>query len=244
MCSLTYAAVIALGSCAALMSQAQSTSSTSLDQPSIIRAKKTNPQDGLEYVWIKPGTYFTGCDHDDKECIGWERPRHAIVIDKGYWMGETEVTQAGLRTDHGHEPKSLQRSFAASRTGGLEQGLTYCTRTGMRLPTESEWEFGALGGSQQPRYGAVGTIAWYDANSADMTHDVGQKLPNPYGLFDMLGNVWEWVQDICEYDQNRRIMKGGSFYNLQKDLRVSNREAPISNLRHRNVGFRCVGDIR
>ncbi len=92
MCSLTYAAVIALGSCAALMSQAQSTSSTSLDQPSIIRAKKTNPQDGLEYVWIKPGTYFTGCDHDDKECIGWERPRHAIVIDKGYWMGETEVT--------------------------------------------------------------------------------------------------------------------------------------------------------
>jgi len=110
----------------------------------------------------------------------------------------------------------------------------------MRLPTESEWEFAATGATTGPRYGPLDAIAWYDTNSGDSTHDVGMKQANSYGLFDMLGNVWEWVEDQSSVDPRRKIMKGGSFYNIARDLRVANREMPVVELRHRNVGFRCV----
>lgn len=111
----------------------------------------------------------------------------------------------------------------------------------MRLPTESEWEFAALGGTSGARYGPLDSIAWYDENSEDSTHDVGLKKANAYGLFDMLGNVWEWVQDTPA-DPDRRIMKGGSFFNISRNLRVPERETPPASLRHRNVGFRCAGN--
>ena len=75
-----------------------------------------------------------------------------------------------------------------------------------------------------------------------MTHDVAQKQPSPYALFDMLGNAWEWVEDVCICDAKRRVMKGGSFYNISRDLRVPNRETPLDTLQHHNIGFRCVAN--
>jgi len=112
----------------------------------------------------------------------------------------------------------------------------------MRLPTESEWEFAATGAAPDPRYGLLDAISWYDPNSDDSTHDVGLKQANRYGLYDMLGNVWEWVEDQSAVEPTRKIMKGGSFYNIARDLRVANREMPVVDLRHRNVGFRCVSN--
>ena len=75
----------------------------------------------------------------------------------------------------------------------------------MRLPTGSEWEFGAAGGVDAPRYGPLNSVAWYDPNSGDSTHDVGGKQPNAYGLYDMLGNVWEWVEDQSNVDPTARL---------------------------------------
>ena len=66
---------------------------------------------------------------------------------------------------------------------------------GFRLPTGREWEFAARGGTPGDRYGNIDDIAWYSGNSGGSVHPVGQKLPNAYGLYDMLGNVWEWVFD-------------------------------------------------
>lgn len=83
-------------------------------------------------------------------------------------------------------------------------------------------------------------IAWYDSNSGDQTHEVGQKRPNAYGLFDMIGNMWEWVN--ASYGADKKILRGGSFYNLPKDLRVSNRLWATPDTRHRNMGIRCAGD--
>ena len=67
--------------------------------------------------------------------------------------------------------------------------------TRYRLPTEAEWEYAARAGTSGDRYGNLDAIAWHDGNSGDRTHPVGQKAPNAFGLHDMLGNVWEWVQD-------------------------------------------------
>jgi len=201
---------------------------------------KINPRDRLTYIWIRPGAYFTGCDPQDKECIGWERPRHKILIEKGFWIGQTEVTQAAYLSVMGSNPSRYRGPNRPAEQVDWYSATTYCHRVGMRLPLESEWEYAALGGVQAPRYGPLGEIAWYDGNSNDTTHEVAQKQPSPYGLFDMLGNAWEWVQDVCTCDAKRRIMKGGSFYNISRDIRASNRETPLDTLQHRNIGFRCV----
>ena len=204
---------------------------------------KINPQDGLAYVWVPSGSYFTGCQPLDHECIGWERPRHRVTITKGFWMGQTEVTQVAYQRIMGLNPSRYKGANRPVEQVSWTSARAYCRQVGMRLPTESEWEWAGLGGLDAPRYGPLDATAWYDGNSGDATHDVAQKEPNGYGLFDTLGNVWEWVEDVCAYDLNRRVMKGGSFYNLGRDLRVSNREMPLQTMRHRNVGFRCVGDL-
>ena len=142
----------------------------------------------------------------------------------------------------GTNPSRYQGPLHPVEQVDWQSARSYCSAVGMRLPTESEWEFAASGGVNAPRYGLLDSIAWYDPNSGDSTHDVAQKAPNAYGLFDMLGNVWEWVEDSSDADPHRKIMKGGSFYNIARDLRVPNRETPVEDLRHRNVGFRCVGN--
>jgi formylglycine-generating enzyme required for sulfatase activity len=204
--------------------------------------ERINPHDGLPYVWIAAGSYFTGCTPDDDECMHRERPRQQIQIEKGFWMGKTEVTQAAYERIMRTNPSRYKGALHPVEQVDWQSARTYCSAVGMRLPTESEWEFAAAGGMNAPRYGPLNSIAWYDPNSGDSTHDVAQKIPNRYGLFDMLGNVWEWVEDQSNVDAHRKIMKGGSFYNIARDLRVPSRETPVEGLRHRNVGFRCVGN--
>ncbi len=204
--------------------------------------EKVNPRDGLRYVWINPGSYFTGCGPTDKECIGWERPRNRVVISTGFWIGKTEVTQAAYQRIMGVNPSRYKGARRPVEQVDWISARNYCAAVGMRLPSESEWEFAAAGSSPVPRYGPIGSIAWYDANSADATHEVGLKKPNHYGLFDMLGNVWEWVEDAWSVNPKLRIMKGGSFYNLARDLRFPNRSETPIEFRHRNIGFRCAGN--
>lgn len=206
------------------------------------KIQKTNSHDRLTYVWIRPGSYITGCDPTDTECIGWERPRQTVLIRKGFWVGQTEVTQAAYAKVMGSDPSRYKGPLRPVEQVNWISAKTYCNKISMRLPTESEWEFAAAAGLPAPRYGPINDIAWFDGNSADQTHPVAQKLPNAYGLYDMLGNVWEWVDQTASFDPKRSIMKGGSFYNLSRDLRVPNRETPLEDLRHRNVGFRCAAN--
>ena len=96
-----------------------------------------------------------------------------------------------------------------------------------RLPSEAEWEYAARAGTTGDRYGSVDAIGWHNDNSGRRTHPVGQKAPNGWGLHDMLGNVWEWVEDCWHNgyggaptdgtawttggDCNRRVLRGGSW---------------------------------
>jgi formylglycine-generating enzyme required for sulfatase activity len=124
-----------------------------------------------------------------------------------------------------------------------------------RLPTEAEWEYAARAGSTSARYGELDAMAWYTANSGSQTHPVGQKQANAWGLYDMLGNVWEWVQDWyggSYYQQSpgtdpqgpstgsSHVLRGGSWTGSARVVRASGRYDVGPGGRSNDVGVRCA----
>ncbi|MEL6537381.1 MAG: SUMF1/EgtB/PvdO family nonheme iron enzyme [Bacteroidota bacterium] len=109
-----------------------------------------------------------------------------------------------------------------SKTGEV---LTTPQADGFRLPTEAEWQFACQAGTRSIRYGELADIAWFKENANDQTQEVGQKQPNPWGLYDMLGNVWEWCSDI--YDQSvygeYRIFRGGGWCDQERSVMATTR---------------------
>jgi formylglycine-generating enzyme len=205
-------------------------------------SSKLNPRDGLTYQWIPPGSYFTGCLPGDTECYGLEQHWEKIVVANGFWIGRTEVTQAAYMRVMSADPSYYKGADLPADRVGWTDATTYCSRIGMRLPTESEWEYAAYGGTAELPKEPLVSLAWYDPNSNDSTHPVATKLPNGYGLWDMLGNVWEWVQDAGK-EPGEHILKGGSFYNTSRDVRVSGRLSAPPDLRHGDIGFRCASSV-
>lgn len=117
---------------------------------------------------------------------------------------------------------------------------------GFRLPTEAEWQHACQAGTKEIRYGELGLIAWYKVNSEKATSAVGLKMPNEWGLYDMLGNVWEWCNDI--YDKtvygSYRIFRGGGWCDEERSVMATTRRRshPI-NFKIDDLGFRIAKNI-
>ncbi|MGE5422039.1 MAG: formylglycine-generating enzyme family protein [Ignavibacteriales bacterium] len=116
---------------------------------------------------------------------------------------------------------------------------------GYRLPTEAEWEYSCRAGTRGYRYAGIDEIAWYQENSGGQTHDVGSKEPNIWGLFDMLGNVWEWCWDL--YDEkvygSYRIFRGGGWNDEARSCGASCRRRSHPNFRIDDLGFRLAKSL-
>jgi formylglycine-generating enzyme required for sulfatase activity len=216
---------------------------------------RVNPRDGLTYIWIHPGTFRMGCSPDDSECSDDEKPAHPVTITKGFWIGQTPVTQAAYAKVVGSNPSTYHGGQLPVEEVTWDDAKAYCDRVQMRLPTEAEWEYAARGGTAGARYGPTDRIAWYNENAQSMTHEVAQKQPNAYGVYDMLGNVREWVADwYGPYDAARavdpkgpstgqyRAAHGGAWYDSAEIARVSSRSTNGGGCGPACHGFRCAGN--
>jgi formylglycine-generating enzyme required for sulfatase activity len=221
------------------------------------RVKDTATQ--IEMMLIPPGTFQMGCSASNAYiCYPWENSVHTVTLTNAFYMGRYEVTQAQWQARMGWNPSffdSASSQVPAEQvpnrpveqvSWNMVQG--FCVLTGMRLPTEAEWEYAYRAGTTTAFYGykgnpsgtnddnLVGNIAWYDANSDKQTHPVGEKLANGYGLYDMAGNVWEWASDwFALYSSSPQtnptgpasgtslVVRGGSWGDNPSHLRASSR---------------------
>ena len=226
---------------------------------------------GMEFVGVPAGSFVMGSPEDEEGRYSDEVQRE-VRISRGFWIGRYEVTQGEWEAVMGANPsfffdecgvrcpvetvswedvQEFIRRLNARETG---RGYVY------RLPTEAEWEYAARAGTTGARYGELDEIAWYGGNSGLKTHPVGEKRANAWGLYDMLGNVWEWTADwYGEYPSGAvsdprgpgtgsdRVIRGGGSDPVirygARSVRSANRSRHSPAFGHGALGFRLVRTV-
>jgi formylglycine-generating enzyme required for sulfatase activity len=174
----------------------------------------------MEFVYIKPGTFVMGGESTKDgnfDCV--EVPQHEVTLTKGFYMAKYEVTQAQYQLVTGENPSTAAKDpNCPADTIHAGSAVNFCAKlsakTGqaVRLPTEAEWEYACRAGSKTAWFfgddpSKLGDYAWYKDNDGGKSHPVGQKKPNPWGLYDMYGNVCERVADTYASDYYKNSPK-------------------------------------
>ncbi len=230
--------------------------------------------------WIEPGSFQMGSPEGELGRWSGEGPQHEVTIRNGFWLGQTPITQAFYEAVIGKNPSGFQGDGrrpvetvswhdAVACCGRLNQLLSELGDLHARLPSEAEWEYACRAGTTEALYnrqeltsesGAcpnLDELAWYYANSGNTTHPVGQKLPNAWGLYDMLGNVWEWCEDVWHDNYQGapadgsawtgegagRVARGGGWANRARSCRCGLRFGWGPGSRS-DLGFRLVLAVR
>ncbi len=227
----------------------------------------------IEMVWVEPGTFAMGSAESEAGRWEDEGPQHEVRISRGFYLGKYTVTQAQWAQVMGTRPWEKQDFVLENpdhpavyvswedaqefigRVNGAGEGT-------WRLPSEAEWEYACRAGTTTPwSFGAeesrVGDHAWYRDNAweagAQYAHLVGTKQPNPWGLYDMHGNVWEWVQDWHgQYPKEAqtdptgpekgtiRVLRGSGYSSLARAVRSGFRYGYTPARRFHCIGFRLA----
>lgn len=222
------------------------------------------PAGEIPLVRVKGGCFRMGDSFDSGGAD--ERPAHEVCVDD-FSLGRYPVTQKQWVSVMGQNPSQYRgddlpvENVSWNDARAFIKALRVKTGRNWRLPSEAEWEYAAASGGKRQKYPgtsseeALGEYAWLESNSGLQTHPVGTRKPNDLGLYDMAGNVWQWVQDRYDRDYYRqsprrnpkgdpfganRILKGGSVYQQATFLRVSYRDYQDPDKRANCVGFRLA----
>ena len=219
----------------------------------------------LEMIAIPGGSFLMGSeDFDDTN-----KSVHPVTLSP-FHIGKFQVTQAQWQAVMKTNPSHFKGDNLPVENVSWNEAVSFCEKlskqTGQtyRLPTEAEWEYACLAGSTG-KYcfgddeALLKDYAWYNKNSGDKTHPVGEKLPNNWGLYDMHGNVWEWCSDwygknyYAELakqgeavnpqgpaDGDYRVLRGGSWFFSRMFARAVCRNYVLAAVRISNIGFRVV----
>jgi formylglycine-generating enzyme required for sulfatase activity len=194
----------------------------------------------MAFVWVPSGCFQMGGDEGS-----YEQPIHKVCV-KGFWMGKYEVTQAQYQSVAGKNPSQFPgatfpvENVSWGDAAAFSDKMSGSTGNKIRLPSEAEWEYACRAGHAQERYcggnDSQNRFAWYRGNSNKRTQPVGELAANDWGLHDMSGSVWEWVQD-CWHENYRgapadgsvwqsagqcskRVLRGGSWCNDPSYIRA------------------------
>jgi formylglycine-generating enzyme required for sulfatase activity/serine/threonine protein kinase len=206
---------------------------------------------GMEFVYIPGGSFMMGSKENLRET-----PVHKVNLSP-YLIAKYPVTQAQWHSVMSNKPSYFTGLKRPVEQVSWHDCQEFCQKTGLQLPTEAQWEFACRAGSpSQYCFGddvsLLGEYAWYDGNSTGETHVVGQKKPNAFGLYDMLGNVWEWCLD-CYRDYpggkmtdpmitsgSSTAYRGGGWCSTATDCRSAARGMSLPTDRSNYLGFRCA----
>ncbi len=203
-----------------------------------------------------------GSNGDDRE-----KPVHKVKISKPFYLCKYPVTQKEWIAVMGSNPSNLEGDNNPVESVSWDDVQEFVKKLNAtegtdkyRLPSEAKWEY-ACRADTTTKYSfgddeaKLGEYAWYDKNSGKKTQPVGQKKPNPWGLYDMHGNVWEWVQDNWHHSykgapadgsvwenesSSRRVLRGGSWCNVAGGCRSAVRGSGVPVNRYYDLGFRLL----
>ncbi len=257
---MTRAALVAMIVIVALAGACNAPGPVAPDPPPAASLEAIDPPEGM--AAIPGGEFVMGCDADDPECDADEKPPHPVRV-PAFFLDRHEVTNA--RYDACVSAGACARTPFRDdpRFAGPDQPVVgvrwsdardYCAWRGARLPTEAEWEYAARAGTRWYREAGLDAVAWYK-EITDRPRDVGGKPANPWGLFDVLGNAWEWTADYYDAayfasspkDDPRgppsgaaRVLRGGSWFNGSTNTRISTRHGANPDDTANMRGARCA----
>jgi formylglycine-generating enzyme required for sulfatase activity len=215
---------------------------------------------GMKLKRIEPGEFLMGSDEGSTD----EAPPHRVAVTQPFYLGVREVTQGEWESVLGSHPSYFRDPLRPVEMVSFEDAKRFCqeltrreNRT-YRLPTEEEWEYACRAGTSTafPWGDAFREdAAWCASNAGGQTHEVGTREPNAWGLHDMTGNVWEWVEDAygpypggaVPEDSRRngteRVLRGGGWFSVSERCRASSRAFQKPDYASSSAaGFRVVAE--
>lgn len=236
-------------------------------------SKNSTKSEGMEFVFIPAGTFNMGSPESDADSDSYERPVHEVTIKKDFYLGKYEVTQKQWFEVMGYNPSYSKgndmpvQNVSWYNVQEFIKKLNEIEHTDKyRLPSEAEWEYACRAGTTTKYFFGddflkLTEYAWYSGNTEKL-HAIGQKKPNPWGLYDIYGNVGEWVQDTYDpYDigamtltdgsawdngisDSGRVKRGGCWYLSTRDCRSAARLYGFADGRYDySAGFRLVMEV-